>query len=121
MRLQLEAAGRFDDSVLFTRAAGDVDPLRRLAAATTAAARRARLAVEDRPYRPHLTLARGRPGVDLRPAADDLGSFRSTPWTLAELHLVQSLPGAGADGSVYRTAARWPLGGRPAPAPDPQP
>ena len=40
-----------------------------------AAARRCGIPVDDRPYRPHLTLARGRPGTDLRPAVEALRGF----------------------------------------------
>lgn len=93
--LSLAGAGRFGQRVLWTRVHGDVDRLRRLAASVRAAARRARIAVEDRPYRPHLTLARARDGADLRPVVDALAGFVGREWTACELHLVHSRLGAG--------------------------
>ncbi len=114
LTLALEGAGRFGDRVLWTRVTGDVEPLRRLAASVRAAARRARLPVEDRPYRPHLTLARGREGAALRPAVDALADFAGSTWTVSELHLVRSHLGAGPDRtSQHEVIERWPLtGGR---------
>ena len=75
--LALGGGGRFGDRVLWTR----VDPAngpRALAASVGAAARRCGIPVDDRPYRPHLTLARGRPGADLRPAVEALRGFSGT-------------------------------------------
>src|SRR4029453_13035406 len=57
LSLRFAEAGRFGHRVLFTKVSGDREALRHLAASTTAASRRAGLAVADRPYRPHLTLA----------------------------------------------------------------
>jgi 2'-5' RNA ligase len=114
LTLALHGAGRFGDRVLWTHVTGDVEPLRRLTASVRAAARRARLPVEDRPYRPHLTLARGREGVALRPAVDALAGFAGRTWTAAELHLVRSHPGAGpARTSQHEVIETWPLTGRP--------
>lgn len=109
--LALAGAGRFGQRVLWTRVDGDVDRLRRLAASVRAAARRARIAVEDRPYRPHLTLARARDGADLRPAVDALGGFAGRAWTARELHLVRSRLGAGPDGRAqHELLCSWALG-----------
>jgi 2'-5' RNA ligase len=109
--LALSGAGRFGDRVLWTRVRGD---LRALAASVSAAARRCRIAVEDRPYRAHLTLARARPGTDLRPAVDALRDFTGTTWTATTLHLVRSTLGAGPGGTAaHEVIATWPLG-RPA-------
>jgi 2'-5' RNA ligase len=134
MDLALTGAGRFGDRVLWTRvlaaSAGEpdrpvassgrrpgrtaVDDLRALAASVGAAARRCRIAVDDRPYRPHLTLARGRPGSNLRPLVDALRGFTGTPWTADALHLVRSRLGAGPGGTAaHEVIATWPLG-RPA-------
>jgi 2'-5' RNA ligase len=138
MRLAFGTGGRFGDRVLWTRvrAAPDghppappespvstgrvshldrrsdrVDAVRRLAASVTAAARRSRIAVDDRPYRPHLTLARGRPGTDLRPAVGALAGFVGSPWTADALHLVRSRLGAGAGGTaLHEIVETWPLG-----------
>lgn len=109
--LSLAGAGRFGHRVLWTRVHGDVDRLRRLAASVRAAARRSRIAVEDRPYRPHLTLARARGDADLRPAVSALGRFAGRTWTARELHLVRSHLGGGPDGRAHHELLRsWRLG-----------
>ena len=116
LRLRLAGGGSFGNRVLFTRVEGDRAGLRRLAASTTAAARRTGLAVDDRPYRPHLTLARSRSrygsDVDLRPAADALGPYRGPEWTASALHLVHSRLAAGPGRTaVYETVQEWMLSG----------
>ena len=112
MRLALRGAGRFGDRVLWTRVAGDVAALRRLAASVQAAARRAGIDVEDRPYRPHLTLARGREGASLRASVDELTGFVGTTWTAGDLHLVRSHLGAGPGrSSRHEPLVSWPLTG----------
>jgi RNA 2',3'-cyclic 3'-phosphodiesterase len=113
VELALNGAGRFGDRVLWTRVAGDVAALRQLAASVRAAARRAGIAVEVRPYRPHLTLARGREGADLRPAVDALAAFAGCAWTAGELHLMRSHLGARPDRTArYELVASWVLAGR---------
>jgi 2'-5' RNA ligase len=112
MRLALNGAGRFGDRVLWTRVTGDLVALRGLAASVRAASVRAGIDVEDRPYRPHLTLARGREGADLRPVVDALARFAGRSWTAGELHLVHSRLGAGPERtSRYTPLATWPLTG----------
>ncbi|GAA5139043.1 RNA 2',3'-cyclic phosphodiesterase [Pseudonocardia adelaidensis] len=112
MRLALHGAGRFGDRVLWTRVTGDVVALRGLAASVRAAARRAGVDVEDRPYRPHLTLARARDGADLRPVVEALAGFAGRTWTAGELHLVRSHLGAGPGRTArYEPLASWPLTG----------
>jgi len=114
LALSLGPAGRFGNRVLWTRVRGDTDALHRLAEAVRAAAGRARLAVEDRPYRPHLTLARARNEVDLRPLVTSLAEFASSPWTAEHLHLVRSQLGGGPEGTAeYVRQASWPLGRNP--------
>jgi 2'-5' RNA ligase len=112
MRLALHGAGRFGDRVLWTGVAGDVGALRGLAASVRAAARRTGIAVEDRPYQPHLTLAFGRDGADLRPLVAALSGFAGSTWTAGELHLVRSHLGAGPGRpSRYEAISTWPLTG----------
>jgi 2'-5' RNA ligase len=116
--LALDGAGRFGDRVLWMRVqdlAADVGRgrggLQALAGSVGAAARRCGIAVDDRPYRAHLTLARARPGADLRRAVDALRGFSGSPWTADALHLVRSRLGAGAGGTaVHEVVATWPLG-----------
>jgi 2'-5' RNA ligase len=121
--LRLSGAGRFGNRVLVVKLSGDIPAMKRLAASTGAAARRAGIPVPDRPYRPHLTLARtGSTGADdLRPLAARLAAFESTPWTAAGFDLVQSRLGAGPGRRAeYRTVVSWPLRSQPpGDAPDP--
>ena len=113
LTLRFAGGGRFGTRVLFTRVDGDREPLTRLAASVSAAARRSRIPVDDRPYRPHLTLARGRDGEDLRPLAARLESFAGATWTAARLDLVESRLGKGPDRTArYVSVASWPLAGR---------
>jgi 2'-5' RNA ligase len=110
LALRFRGGGRFGRRVLFTHVDGDLNQLRRLAGRTTAAARRTGLVVEDRPYRPHLTLARADGGSDLRPLVAALRPFDGVPWEANEVHLVRSRLGAGEGRrSIYENVSRWPL------------
>lgn len=99
MSLRLNGFGTFPANasrarVLWAGVDGDVGELTRLAERATAAARRAGVEVEDRRYRPHLTVARVRTGVaDLRETVANM-QLGGSPWTAAELHLVKSTLGA---------------------------
>jgi 2'-5' RNA ligase len=122
MGLAFGGAGRFGDRVLWIRVHGagyvpDADggrgatELKRLATSVAAAARRSGISVDDRPYRPHLTLARGRPGTNLRQSVAALREFDGSPWTADALHLVRSRLGAGPGGTaVHEIIGTWPLG-----------
>jgi 2'-5' RNA ligase len=112
--LALAGGGRFGTQVLWTRVDGDRAALRRLADAVRAAARRCGLPGDSRPYRPHVTLARGgRAAPDLAPLAAALNGFEGRTWTAADLHLVRSVLGAGPGGTArHETVATWPLTGR---------
>ncbi len=99
--LRLAGAGRFGDRVLFAKLDGDLKPL---AAGISRAAERSGYDVEDRPFRAHLTLARGRrTRTDLRPLLAALAGVNGTAWTVDELRLMQS---AQPD---YVTVGSWPL------------
>jgi 2'-5' RNA ligase len=99
MSLRLNGFGTFPSNagrarVLWAGVAGDVAELTRLAERAVAAGRRAGIDVEERSYRPHLTIARARRGgVDLRETVAGMQPGGS-PWTAAELHLVKSTLGA---------------------------
>ena len=112
------AAGRFGSprrpQVAWAGLDGDVAPLVELAARLAAPARSLRLAVEDRPFRPHLTLGRWRPG---RPADGDLidrlAGYRGPDWPVAEVRLLESHLGptpALRDGRLLagHSAMEWP-------------
>jgi 2'-5' RNA ligase len=114
LTLALAGGGRFGSQVLWTRVDGDRAALRRLVDGVRAAARRCGLPTDARPYRPHLTLARGgRPAADLAPLAAALSGFAGRSWSAADVHLVRSELGAGPGGTArHETVATWPLTGR---------
>jgi 2'-5' RNA ligase len=109
--LRLAGGGRFGSrrrpQVAWAGVDGDVAALVDLAGRLSAVARRLRLPVEDRPYRPHLTLGRWRPG---RPAdgglTDRLADYRGPPWPVTEVRLLESHLGPKP---TYETVAAWPL------------
>ncbi|WP_232797201.1 RNA 2',3'-cyclic phosphodiesterase [Blastococcus atacamensis] len=111
MTLRLAGAGRFGSArrpqVAWAGLDGDVVPLVALAGRLSGAARELGLAAEDRPFRPHLTLGRWRPG---RPAdgalPDRLAGYRGPEWPVPEVRLQESRLGAAAR---YETLAAWPL------------
>ena len=77
-RLRLEGAGAFG-TALWLGLGGDRERLRRLAGEVQDAVRRAGVALEPRPYRPHLTLGRGRLPAGSRRTAGR--ARRGTAWT----------------------------------------
>ncbi|MFL6099476.1 MAG: RNA 2',3'-cyclic phosphodiesterase [Actinomycetales bacterium] len=114
MTLSLDGAGHFGSHVLFSHVAGDVAALRALAASVVAAARRAGIAVDELPFRPHLTLARSRGRASLRPLAALLEGHTGPAWPVPEMLLMESTPsGLGGRPPTYTALASFPLGGRP--------
>ena len=111
MRLQVVGAGRFGSrrhpSVCWAGLAGDVAELMALADRLTVVARQLGLPVEDRPFRPHLTLGRWRPG---RPADGDLperlAGHAGPSWPVSEVVLRRSHLGPEPH---YDRVAAWPL------------
>ncbi|MFC7808070.1 RNA 2',3'-cyclic phosphodiesterase [Streptomyces olivaceus] len=93
---------------------GDLPALRLLAGRAEAAGRRAGLPTgAHRRYTPHLTLARSREPLDVRPHLTLLDGFTTPAWTVTDLALVRSnLPDSGVPGEQprYETVARSPLG-----------
>jgi 2'-5' RNA ligase len=112
MRLRVAGAGRFGavrrPQVFWAGLDGDVEPLVELAERLAAAARKLGLPVEDRPFRPHLTLGRWAPR---RPADGNLpevlARYRGPVWPVTEVRLVESHLGSA---SPYETVAAWPVG-----------
>jgi 2'-5' RNA ligase len=100
LRLRLATGGTFPRQpvkarVLWVAMDGEVDELRRLADRCAGAGRRARIAMETRAFRAHLTLARARQGtVDANDAVAALADFTSSWWTVDSLRLVHSQLGA---------------------------
>ncbi|MFC5187861.1 RNA 2',3'-cyclic phosphodiesterase [Actinomadura harenae] len=116
LTLSLAGGGAFPGGgaharVLWTGLYGDRRDLARLAASTAAAGRRAGTS-SDRysTFRPHLTLARSRHPVDVRPLIEPMSSFAGLPWTAETVHLVESrLPAKGRTQVEYAPLASWPL------------
>jgi 2'-5' RNA ligase len=111
MRLRLTGGGRFGSlrrpQVAWAGLDGDVAALTSLADRLAAIARGLRLEVEERPFRPHLTLGRWRPG---RPSdgsvTDRLAGYRGPAWPVTEVRLIESRLGPAP---TYETLGTWPL------------
>ncbi|MFB4419493.1 RNA 2',3'-cyclic phosphodiesterase [Streptomyces sp. QL37] len=111
--LALRSSGTFDDRVLWSGVDGALDELLMLAADVRTAVKGAGIAFEDRPLRPHLTLARARRGDRTSAAeiADGLTGFAGSPWPAERLHLVGSNAGRSRGPIHYRDIEAWALGG----------
>lgn len=103
------------DPILWAGIGGEVDGLRRLARLVQRSLRRARLPVDDRPPRPHLTIAR--PGSRVPPedvAADvaTLTAYVGPQWTASALYLMLSEIEQTPTGPAprYAAIATVPLG-----------
>ncbi|MEU2353780.1 RNA 2',3'-cyclic phosphodiesterase [Streptomyces misionensis] len=113
--LALAGGGQFGHGrALWTGASGDVPALRLLADRAEAAGRKAGVPMgEHRRYQAHLTLARGREAVDVKPYVELLRAFAGRSWTVTELALVRSnLPTSGVRGEQprYEAVGRWECG-----------
>jgi 2'-5' RNA ligase len=118
LELCVAGGGRFGgrrDPILWAGIGGDVEALRRLARRLQRALHQARLPVDDRPPRPHLTISR--PGERVPPddvAADvaTLAAYVGPQWTSTALHLMLSEIEPTATGPVprYTAVATAPLG-----------
>jgi 2'-5' RNA ligase len=111
MTLRLAGGGRFGSlrrpQVAWAGLDGDVRPLVDLAGRLADAARALDLPVEDRPFRPHLTLGRWRPRQPADGALTDrLADYRGPSWPVTELLLLESHLGPKP---TYETVAAWPL------------
>ena len=95
--LWFSGAGQFSRRALWLGVTGAVDVLRATARAVT---------FERRPYRPHLTVARLRGGVDAAGAVESLRTYTGPVWTADTVHLVRSRLGPSP---VYDDVASWPL------------
>ena len=99
--LRLAGAGQFTRRAVWLGVVGEVDGLRRLARSVT---------FQRRPFRPHLTVARLRGGVDGAAAAAELEAYVGPAWSAGTVHLVRSRLGAAP---TYEDMASWPLAPRP--------
>ncbi|MFE0583011.1 RNA 2',3'-cyclic phosphodiesterase [Streptomyces sp. NPDC058874] len=107
--LALSGGGHFDERVLWSGIGGDVEGLQVLASEVRAVVRACGVPFEDRPLRPHLTLARTRrndPACVVEAAAG-LAAFSGRRWLTARLHLVGSNIGRGPGPIHYRDIEAW--------------
>ena len=92
--LALAGLGAFGSArrarILWVGVGGEREALVRLADTVGAGARRAKIALEDRRYRPHMTLGRRRAPVDVRDLVDAGGGYQGPAWTVEDFALVQS-------------------------------
>lgn len=81
--------------------------LQRLADSCLAAGRREGIDIGSHlRFHPHLTVARTRMPLDLRPVVEALETYEGTPWDADQIHLVRSHLGAEVR---YETLQSWPL------------
>ena len=111
MTLRLAGGGRFGSvrrpQVAWAGLDGDVRALVDLAGRLSAAAAGVGLPVEDRPFRPHLTLGRWRPGRAADGALTDrLAAYRGPAWPVTEVRLLESHLGPKP---TYEAVEAWPL------------
>jgi RNA 2',3'-cyclic 3'-phosphodiesterase len=112
IELRFRGAGAFSRAasaqVLWSGVDGPLDKLGSLASSVAAAGRRVGLAIEDRAYRPHLTLARarGRARVDVRSIVAALADYVGPSWPAEHLHLIASHLGPQPR---YEVVDQWPL------------
>lgn len=104
-RLRLRGAGTFGTArapaVLWLGVEGDLDALRALQRDVAAACGEA----PDKPFVPHVTLARAQHRAPVQALAASLESFESPVFQVGGMALYESL------NHVYRQVAAWPIGG----------
>ncbi len=112
--LDLNGGGHFDERLLWSGVEGELDRLHDLADDVRDSVRACGIAFQERPLRPHLTLARGRRGQqsDILSAAASLSEFAGRTWQAERLHLVGSNIGRGPGVIRYRDIESWRLAGR---------
>ncbi|WP_405817461.1 RNA 2',3'-cyclic phosphodiesterase [Streptomyces sp. NBC_00838] len=111
-QLALRGSGNFDNRVLWSGIDGDLDRLRTLAADVRTAVSTCGIAFENRPLRPHLTLARARRGDESSAGelAAQFAGFTGRRWPAERLHLVGSDVGRSREPIHYRDIEAWALG-----------
>ncbi|MGW3156069.1 RNA 2',3'-cyclic phosphodiesterase [Streptomyces sp. NPDC001089] len=110
--LALRGSGTFDDRVLWSGIDGDLDALHTLAADVRTTVRNCGITFEERPLRPHLTLARAPRGdrSSAEEIAGGLAGFSGRGWPAGRLHLVGSNAARGHGPIHYRDIDAWDFG-----------
>jgi 2'-5' RNA ligase len=110
--LSLNGGGHFDERLLWSGIDGDLEGLHLLADEVGRLVRACGVAYQERPLRPHLTLARARRGeqAGILAAAAGLTGFVGRPWQAERLHLVGSNIGRGPGMMRYRDIEAWRFG-----------
>jgi 2'-5' RNA ligase len=96
LRLRVAGGGRFGgrrDPILWAGIGGEADELRRLARALQRGLARVGLRADDRPPRPHLTIARPGtrvPAEEVEADVTTLSAYEGPQWIAQELHLMLS-------------------------------
>lgn len=110
VRLTLAGSGRFDEHVLWCGVGGEVDALSDVSARVVSAVAAVGASPERRPFRPHLSLARGAGRLDanLGGLAAQVDAYEGPLWQANELVLVHSHLGRAPHHEVVAVA---PLGG----------
>ncbi|RZU54425.1 2'-5' RNA ligase [Krasilnikovia cinnamomea] len=111
-RLRLSGGGRFGRgrfTVLWVGVDGDLDAVQRLSKQVRREFKRDRLPYDERPFKPHLTVAR--PGERLDPAEvaadrEDLAGYHGPQWSVDSMVLVRSHLGPQP---TYDHLSAWPL------------
>ncbi|MEV7568965.1 RNA 2',3'-cyclic phosphodiesterase [Streptomyces tanashiensis] len=111
VELALRGGGHFDDRVLWSGIDGDLDGLHALATDVRRVVKECGIPFEERPLRPHLTLARARRDdpTSVLEAAAGLAGFTGRRWPAERLHLVGSDYGRGPGPIRYRDIESWPF------------
>ncbi|MEY9835824.1 RNA 2',3'-cyclic phosphodiesterase [Streptacidiphilus sp. EB103A] len=114
LNLGLNGGGHFDQRLLWSGIQGELEGLHLLADDVRNLVRTCGVTFQERPLRPHLTLARARRNeqADIPSAAAGLADFAGRPWQAERLHLVGSNIGRGPGAIRYRDIAAWRFGGR---------
>jgi 2'-5' RNA ligase len=110
MRLHVAGAGHFDERVLWLGLHGDTEPMRVLAGSVAKAVTASGLQLEQKPYRPHLTVARPRTVGSVVEAVQAMSSYDGPSWVASELVLMRSRLGMHP---TYEPQFSWPLAVHP--------
>jgi 2'-5' RNA ligase len=110
MRLHIAGAGHFDERVLWLGLHGDLEPMRLLACSVTEAVTASGLALQQKPHRPHLTVARPRTSGSVLEAVQAMASYDGPSWTATDLVLMRSRLGLHP---TYEPQKSWPLAAQP--------